>query len=162
MDALPKKIKIDFELTDLFKAMLDHMRVDYQIENDILTFQDDYGISELYSIYGHGANVGITGLISTCDIVDFYLQNIDSIQDYWINLSDELGEGFIEMIKNFNWLKDSDFSKNDIFKALKMTTKDELYDSDFYEIILPLVWGIAEELAINIFDRGEVLETFEN
>lgn len=162
MEALPKKIRIDFELSELDKAILDQMQISYKIENDVFNFEDDNGADELRLVYKHGANCGITGMIANCDIVEFYLKHMEAIQDYWLNFSDELGEGFLEMIKNFNWLKDSDFSKNDIFKALKMTTKNELFDSDFYEIILPLVWGLAEELAINIFDRGEVLETFEN
>ncbi len=163
MNDLPKKIKIDFELSELDKAILKHMQISYQIENDVFTFEDDCGASELYSVFTHGGNCGVTGLIASCDIVEFYLKHLEAIQDYWLNLSDELGEGFLEMILNFNFLKDyDDLKKNDIFRALKMTTKDQLFDSDLYVVILPLVWGIAEELANNIFDRGEVLETFEN
>ena len=139
------------------------MQISYKIENDVFNFEDDNGADELRLVYKHGANCGITGMIANCDIVEFYLEHLEAIQDYWINFADELGEGLLEMIKNFNYLRDiEDLTKNDIFRALKMTTKDQLFDSDFYVVILPLVWGLAEELAISIFDRGEVLEVFKN
>lgn len=94
-----------------------------------------------------GGNSGWSGFTYSNELLEFYNTNKKLILDYHKELASELGEGFLEMIKGFNCLKDSGLEVDEIAEIIYSNKHDHECAT---MLIDALCWSVLEGLAFEL------------
>lgn len=128
-------------VSELVNPVLNQLGGDWEDKQNDLR-----GVSEC------GAAGGFGGFIYYSETCEFYKRNRARIVRSLEDLADGLGEGVIEMVRNFNCIK-GDYSVNEIGKALYGR-----YNEDYQYIYNALAWYALEEVANEFVDYEYELE----
>lgn len=108
-------------------------------------------IQELYEtlkdVSNNGANSGFSGFIYSNECLAFYTDNKSDILGMLECEADGLGVDMLEMIRDFNCLKELKLSLTEISKALYQDTKHTTESSNYDCIIDAVCWFVLETCA---------------
>lgn len=109
---------------------------------------DTETLDELNSV--RNGSDGYTGFIWYTDTCEFYHKNADIIKANMYELADDLGQGLIELVADFNSVK-GNYSYDEIGRAIYGPFKYEMYESNMY------LYDIFAKYALE-----EVANSFQN
>lgn len=125
-------------LTKLQKAVIEQMGY------DVKTDKDDY--MEIFRNL-RNASDGYSGFIYYSDTINFYKKNKKLIIEHLKQLSQDLGQNFLDTIKGFNCFRDSDITIDDIGEIIYGNkTKNSYYTN----VANALSWYALEETAFEL------------
>lgn len=125
-------------LTKLQKAVIEQMG--YDVKKD----KDDY--MEIFRNL-RNASDGYSGFIYYSDTINFYKKNKKLIIEHLKQLSQDLGQNFLDTIKGFNCFRDSDITIDDIGEIIYGNNTKNSYYTD---VANALSWYALEETAFEL------------
>jgi|ERR1022692_299829 hypothetical protein len=100
-------------------------------------------------VANHGADSGFNGFIYYTETAAFYARNRPAILEYAGNMASELGEGLVEMVRNFNCLGD-EFTPEEIGQTLYGSRSKHNT-----QVANALAWFALEEVARSFVNCAE-------
>ncbi len=125
-------------LTKLQKAVIEQMGY------DVKTDKDDY-MENFRNL--RNASDGYSGFIYYSDTINFYKKNKKLIIEHLKQLSEDLGQNFLDTIKGFNCFRDSDITIDDIGEIIYGNNTKNSYYTD---VANALSWYALEETAFEL------------
>ena len=125
-------------LTKLQKAVIEQMGY------DVKTDKDDY-MEEFRNL--RNASDGYSGFIYYSDTINFYKKNKKLIIEHLKQLSEDLGQNFLDTIKGFNCFRNSDITIDDIGEIIYGNKTKNSYYTD---VANALSWYALEETAFEL------------
>ena len=98
-----------------------------------------------HDVYNHGIDGGFCGFIYYVETAAFVKKHKKLIIENIVQLADEIGENFAKVIADFNCLKKSGITENDVIIALMYTRLND--DYLMREIYTALAWYAGETVA---------------
>jgi len=106
------------------------------------------GTDYILDIVNSGMEAGFPGFTYTNDNVEFYRKNKKQILKLLVIIAESWSEPVLRFIKQFSFLKNSDYDNNDIINILF-----EKYNSKYDEIYQALTW-FAAEIICSLFEES--------
>ena len=100
------------------------------------------GTESIEDIINNGADSGFSGFIYTKDCVKFWKKYKKDILKLLESVSDNLGQSAVTTIKDFEYIKNSNYTENEIAKALYGK-----YNQEYDYIYNTMAWFALEEVA---------------
>ena len=93
-------------------------------------------------IINNGADSGFSGFIYTEDCVKFWRKYKKDILKLLENISDDFGQPAVTIVKDFEYIRNSNYTENEIAKALYGK-----YNQEYDYIYNTMAWFALEEVA---------------
>ncbi len=100
------------------------------------------GTESIEDIINNGADSGFSGFIYTKDCVKFWKKYKKDILKLLESVSDDLGQSAVTTVKDFEYIKNSNYTENEIAKALYGK-----YNQEYDYIYNTMAWFALEEVA---------------
>jgi 1-aminocyclopropane-1-carboxylate deaminase/D-cysteine desulfhydrase-like pyridoxal-dependent ACC family enzyme len=100
------------------------------------------GTESIEDIINNGADSGFSGFIYTKDCVKFWKKYKKDILKLLESVSDNLGQSAVTTVKDFEYIKNSNYTENEIAKALYGK-----YNQEYDYIYNTMAWFALEEVA---------------
>lgn len=138
MYTIAQVLKNNPEHKGLINAVLNQLGID-----KTEAVEDTY----IPDIINHGVNGGFNGFIYYTDTVAFYRKNRTAINKWVISMAEEFGETAVDVVCNFNCIKDKS-EANNVGRCLY----DGKLNDNTQQIENALAWFAAEEVC-RLFDN---------